>query len=776
MMSDNQLKSYLPSLKTLLQRLKPYLVSDLLDLHQTGLLLTEHITTGEFCPYSPVLSCEAPASCSDPQWDIEEFGKETFLHTEDLMLPDFIETDVLQKQEVTSSHLIQLREALNVTPVVEEEHVPVLDALKRDTVTASEWETFTAPVTDITDSERTISPPPFRSCVDLELDLVLSPLHPPPPPSPDWRLSLSTNQFSAETLSPVERVCLLSESKRKILEKEVCVAEKHPPCVARLLMAEPCVPAPPVRRQSLPELLSSLQLKPECDGTDTSSSALLLPPLPPDSILIQVLTVETHTAVKTPIPEEDTIEQFTPLSLTQIDEMLGVSETVASPVVERRATETVAAAPAGRTIRKTKTVTFNLPDHDSQERSTEHKHRARSKTRPATPSTRNPRSETLENMVKKSILMNSGSKPVNYHHSESKDTCVSNSHFSFSKSQESSVNSGVLSLYKVLLVNTSLLKCESHTSAHTLPTRDKELISHDNTSGGTNCVKTNSEKSTRNFRLHYTHSAAHNQSAKNTCTKSNTSTLTAVHRNTVQKLHPETTTPVNRDPSLCSTPRKYPTSPQRELRLENHDNTNHHDHLSTKSRTGSFTTPDHARAYSFKATPSAPLLSNKPSYTHEDSSKKEGFSTQDAKTSFTYSVKHTPGNLTNHPSNVLPENLLKNQTVLKSLSTPLSHRGTVSHTTSASETPKQFSVPQNAGVTQTPCRPAHRGDGGTPQSAGVRNTSSTGHVTLESLDPVSSFMMLRGVLRFPVEQKPEAPPLRITGEQTDWLFSVVSVG
>ncbi|KAF5892867.1 protein shortage in chiasmata 1 isoform X1, partial [Clarias magur] len=752
MMSDNQLKSYLPSLKTLLQRLKPYPVSDLLALHQTGLLLNEHITTGEFCPYSPVLSCEAPASCSYPQWDIEEFGNETFLHTEDLMLPDFIETDLLQKQEVTSSHLIRLREALNVTPELEEEHGSVLDALKSGTVTSSEWETFTAPVTDITDSasERTVSPSPFRSCVELELDLILSPLRAPPSsPLPDWKSSLSTNQLSAETLSPVERI------KREILEEEVSVAEKHPPCVTRFLMAEPHTPAPEMRRQSLPELLSSLQLEPECDGTDRSSSASLLPQMPPDSVLTQVLTVETHTAVKTPVREEDMTEQFAPLSLTQINEMLGVSETVASPVVDRRVTETVAAAPAGQSARKTKTVTFNLPEHDSQDRRANHKHRGRSKSRPATTSSRASRSDTLENMVKKSILRNARSQPANYHH---------NRHFSFSKKQESSVNAGVLSLYQVLSVNTSLQKCESHTATHTLPTGHKELISHHNTSGSTSCVKTFSETSTlqtRNFSLHYTYSAAHNYSAKNTGTKSNTSTLTAARRNNPQRLCPETT-PLDRDLSLCSTPRKCSTSPQREPRLQNSDNANHRDHLSTGSRTDSLPTPDHVHAYSHKATPSAALRLNKPTDTHhqvpEDSSKKEGFSMQDAKTSFTYSVKHTPVNPTNHPSKVLPENLAKNPAVLKSLPTPLSHRGTVSHTTSASETPKQLSVPQNAGVTQTPCGP-----GGTPHSAGERNIRSTGHVTQDNLDPVSSFMMLRGVLRLPVEQRPDTPPLRVTG-------------
>ncbi|MCI4392345.1 hypothetical protein PGIGA_G00145020 [Pangasianodon gigas] len=369
-MSENQLKSFLPSLTTLLKRLKPYPASDLLDLHQTGSLLPEHILIGEFSPYSAA-PCDALAGCSSPQWDAEEFGKETILDAEDLMLPDFIETDVLRTQELVSYHLVQLREALNLTPEADEEHSSVLDTLRRGMVTSSEWETFSAPATDITDSasERTISPLPFRSSVELELDLILSP--PPPPPPPDWKLLLSINQLSAETLSPVDTVCLLSDSEREVLEKDVWVAEKHTQCVARLLLAEPRIPAPLVRRQSLPELLSCLHAEPECHDTDASRFPSLLPLTTPDPILTQALTVETHPAVNTPGPEVDTTEQFTPLSLTQIDELLGDSETVAhsaSPTVESRATETPVPACVRRskTVRDTVSHTPNASDTPTQ--------------------------------------------------------------------------------------------------------------------------------------------------------------------------------------------------------------------------------------------------------------------------------------------------------------------------------------------------------------------------------------------------------------------------
>lgn len=74
-----------------------------------------------------------------------------------------------------------------------------------------------------------------------------------------------------------------------------------------------------MRRHSLPQLLSSLQVELERDDMDTSCVPSLLPLMTPDPISTQALTVEAHTAVNTHRPEVDTLEQFTPLSLTQID-------------------------------------------------------------------------------------------------------------------------------------------------------------------------------------------------------------------------------------------------------------------------------------------------------------------------------------------------------------------------------------------------------------------------------------------------------------------------
>ncbi|XP_058230801.1 uncharacterized protein LOC131343267 [Hemibagrus wyckioides] len=770
--SDNWLKSHLPSLPTLLKRLKPYPVPDLLDLHQTGSPLIE-----DFSPYSCVWY-DAAASCSTPPWGIDEFRNETILDAEDLKLPDFIETDFPQKQELLPCHLVKLQEALKLSPEPDEEPISVLDTLRRAGMeTSPEWERFSAPLTDITDSaaERVMSPFPFSSYVELEMDLILSPLAPPPPPaSPDWKdgaeLFQYTVQLSAETLSPVHRVLLLSDSEREVLEKGVWVAEKHPPCVDRLLLSEPRRPAPPVTHHTLPDLLSSLQAEPEPDDLVRSHFISLLQLMTPDPILKQALTIETHTAVNTLWPEVTTTDQFTPLSLSQIDDLLCDSETVvhaASPVVERKATQTT--VPAG--VRESKTATFLLEDHDSLEPN-RNKDSARSKSSPASchPSTGNTQtSDMSENTAKRLSLLKSGLKPAPYHYSV-KNTHADKSDPSVSKTQENSQKSGSL-MHSVRgpYTNTSRLK-SLHTAAHKLLTTDNqiEMTRTVNNPNGTSYTHTFSENATlqkRSFRLQYTYTASQTYSAENTKTNLNTSTHTVSVRNP-NKLSSEITTVV-RDLSLCCTPRIYSTTAQIEQQLEIHNNTNHHHHHhEPQNRAGSLPTPEQEQKSLNKAIASKQLLLSNPSHTHrlfsENATENEDSSVQQTKMTYSYSATRTPSNPTSHPSNT-PEIPARSYVLLNSSSTPLPHRGT--HTPNDSSKP--LTMRQNSGVTPTLSRPACQREERTPHpaprsSSGRKNRRSSVCRPQEYLDPVTSFMMLRGVLRSTVEQKPEVTPLSST--------------
>ncbi|XP_037387463.1 protein shortage in chiasmata 1 ortholog isoform X1 [Pygocentrus nattereri] len=158
----------------------------------------------------------------------------------------------------------------------------------------------------------------------METDLILSPPDRPVLPEP----FLSASQLAAESLSPVCRQVLLSDGDREAMEKAVWMAEKHPQCVAEFLLAEPQISSPSVRSQSLPELLSLLEAERETQSTDSLtnpqrlSTFTLLPQKPTQWSLTEPMTVEQHTVADT---GKDPAEQFSLLSLIQIDELLKTS-------------------------------------------------------------------------------------------------------------------------------------------------------------------------------------------------------------------------------------------------------------------------------------------------------------------------------------------------------------------------------------------------------------------------------------------------------------------
>lgn len=381
--------------------------------------------------------------------------------------------------------------------------------------------------------------------------------------------------------------------------------------------------------------------------------------------------------------------------------------------MESRATETEVPS----VVCRSKTATFILQEYDSQKPSTD-KECALSKSSPVAchPLTRKS-SDPSDNTVKHSSLLKSGSKSAPYNYSVKTTHAIKNDP-SVSKKQENSQRSGSVSdSVSGTDTNTSLLKSSSHTATHNLLTKDnqKELIRNDNNPSSTNYVNTFSENAifqNQNFILQYTYTAAQNYSTENTKTN------TIVSMSNPTKISSETTT-IDRDPNLCRS-----TSAQIEQRLEIHNNTNHHN-LSTdkpSNRAGSLPTPGDAHEYSNKATDSEQLLS--PNLCHkylfsENMAEKEHSRLQQAKMAYSYSATHTQP----CPSNP---------------------------TTPSTPTPSRPPAPRS--------------------SNGKKEMRTSVWGPQECLDPVTSFMMLRGVLKLTVEQKPEAKPLCSTGKQTGCVF------
>ncbi|XP_076854878.1 uncharacterized protein shoc1 isoform X2 [Brachyhypopomus gauderio] len=312
-------KTRMPSFLSLMQRLKTLPVSDPLQ-SPSGVILSEHVIFRHCAPYEA--TCDEPHSCSGTLSVTEDFKKESILSAEFLMLPVGIEAVVVQKPDLILS-TPRLQESLKVSPEAIEEQRSVLDTMREDTsagvLRSSACEMFSVPVcdSDNKDSESTYSPVPYKTYVEMEIEPPLSP--PDRPVQPE--LSLSTNQLSAEQLSPDYRQVLLRDHERDVMEKAVWLAEKHPESFAGLILAEPQMCARPVSVTSLPELI--LLLGAEKDDaapvTDAEAQQGMAPLSPAWCLLGEAMTVDARPASETTADSE---EQFHPLSIAQIDELL----------------------------------------------------------------------------------------------------------------------------------------------------------------------------------------------------------------------------------------------------------------------------------------------------------------------------------------------------------------------------------------------------------------------------------------------------------------------
>ncbi|KAF4113834.1 hypothetical protein G5714_006379 [Onychostoma macrolepis] len=170
------------------------------------------------------------------------------------------------------------------------------------------------------------SPVASRSYAEMELDLLLSPCgHTLCLPD----LCMSSRQLSAEIMSPVYKPHFMSDSDCENMEKAVWMAEKHPQCVARFLLAEPQVAKPLVHIQSLPELLTLLKVEMEqvAEPKDNmgqfhlTGSTMMLPENVFRNLSIYTKKMSTEDC-KRALRKPHVDETFSPLSIVKIDELL----------------------------------------------------------------------------------------------------------------------------------------------------------------------------------------------------------------------------------------------------------------------------------------------------------------------------------------------------------------------------------------------------------------------------------------------------------------------
>ncbi|XP_051750781.1 protein shortage in chiasmata 1 ortholog isoform X3 [Ctenopharyngodon idella] len=315
-------KSHLPPFQTMLQRLKIMTVSD--PVLNSSVNLLEGLVFRHCASYDAVLDEETGATFTGGNV-IEVFKKEAALNEESLMLPVELHMDSSRRQEPIFS-FAKLQGFLNVTREPIEERFPLKDLFKEATFAdklTTELEILEmaeSSLANVTFKEPK-SPVALRSYAEMELDLPLSPCN-HTLCLPD--LFMPSRLLSAEILSPVYKQHFMSDSDCENMEKAVWMAEKHPQCASKFLLAEPQVTKPLVHIQSLSELLTLLkvEMEPVPEPKDNmgqfhfTDSTVTMPNL-------SIYTEKIYTKkCKRAVRESHMDEIFSPLSIVKIDELL----------------------------------------------------------------------------------------------------------------------------------------------------------------------------------------------------------------------------------------------------------------------------------------------------------------------------------------------------------------------------------------------------------------------------------------------------------------------
>ncbi|XP_054467380.1 protein shortage in chiasmata 1 ortholog [Anoplopoma fimbria] len=246
-------KRHLPTLKAKLSRLRTLPVADPL-LSSTGDTISEDAIFRHCASYEkpPDVNTREIQTCGNIQ---EEFGKESLLKEESLLLPVVVDTLKLSQENCTAFSSICDR--MTVAPEQLDEQLPVLDVLYKGFLSDGS--------SSIDISQFKVPEEPDKKCNikgglmelegrvklpnEMELDMTLT----PSPKRSQTQICPSTCELQEEELSVLCRGSLVSAKAQKEMETALWKAEKHPTFVVGFLLAEPHIYEPAVDFQPLSE-------------------------------------------------------------------------------------------------------------------------------------------------------------------------------------------------------------------------------------------------------------------------------------------------------------------------------------------------------------------------------------------------------------------------------------------------------------------------------------------------------------------------------------------
>ncbi|XP_075961127.1 protein shortage in chiasmata 1 ortholog [Anarhichas minor] len=246
-------KRHLPSLKAKLSRLRTLPVADPL-LSSTGDTISEDAIFRHCASFEkpPDVHTRDFQTCANIH---EEFGKESLMKEESLLLPVVVDTLNLSQDSCTAFSSVCDR--MIVGPEQLDEQLPVLDVLYKAflsdgsaSVDISQYEVPEEP-----DDKRIIKGGFMELAgrvmlpTEMELDVTLT----PSPETSQTQICPSTRELQKEESSVICRGSLVSARAQKEMETAVWKAEKHPTFVVGFLLAEPQIYEPAVDFQPLSE-------------------------------------------------------------------------------------------------------------------------------------------------------------------------------------------------------------------------------------------------------------------------------------------------------------------------------------------------------------------------------------------------------------------------------------------------------------------------------------------------------------------------------------------
>nr|XP_033475528.1 protein shortage in chiasmata 1 ortholog [Epinephelus lanceolatus] len=306
-------KRHLPTLKPKLSRLRTLPVADPL-LSSTGDVITEDGIFRHYASYEkPPDVCTSDIQSSSHIH--EEFGKESLMKDEYLLLPVAMDTLSLSQANICTH--------MDVAPEQLDEEPPVLDVLHKASHVSVSVDISHYEAPEEASKKRSMDGGLMESelagrltlLTEMELDVTLTPT----PKISQTQICVSTCDLQEEEMSELCRQSLVSAKAQEEMEAALWMAEKHPNFVVGFLLAEPHIYEAAIDFQPLSEACKVMKSENQSFVYSGEKLQLQVETGAPQVYLCRSLEFTESLRCKSPPANEEKMEDFKKLSLEHVE-------------------------------------------------------------------------------------------------------------------------------------------------------------------------------------------------------------------------------------------------------------------------------------------------------------------------------------------------------------------------------------------------------------------------------------------------------------------------